>query len=110
MARSPRPRAADCSRALSSMGRSRVSRAGLPHADDVPGRVAEGRDPQVALRVRRGDDLAALRDDALERFVDLLDEDVGPHARLAGNQLFGGEMPDHMAAAVRETRLVSVGA
>src|SRR6266542_2452821 len=48
--------------------------------------VADGGHPEVAFPIRRLDDLAAVGNDLLERFVDTLDEDVRPHACIPGNR------------------------
>jgi hypothetical protein len=42
----------------------------LPDADQVPRWVAERRDPQIALRIRRRHDLSALRHDLVQRRID----------------------------------------
>jgi hypothetical protein len=58
----------------------------LPDTDHVPGGIAEGRYPQIALWIRWGHNLPALSDGHLQRLIDPLNEDVGDDARLTGNR------------------------
>ena len=84
------------------------ARAALPHADDVPGRVAESRYPEVALRVGRGDDLASFCDDLVERGVDALDVDVGKKAGLSCDREVGHEVADDVTGRILKARMVWV--
>jgi hypothetical protein len=85
------------------------ARAALPDANYVSGGISESRYPQVALRVRPRDNLAALSDNLLQRLIDPLDEDVGQDAPFASNRQVGHEVPDHVRGAVLEARIVPVG-
>src|SRR5262249_51415087 len=80
----------------------------LPHADDVPSRVAERRDAQVAFGIGSRLDLCALRDGLVERLTDALDEDVRPVARVAGRREVAYEVPDYVAGSILERRVVAV--
>jgi hypothetical protein len=55
----------------------------LPNAHDVAGRVTEGRDPEVSLRVRGLDDLTTMCDDPLDNIVDMIDIDERQQPGLA---------------------------
>jgi hypothetical protein len=70
------------------------ARAVLPDADDIAGGIAEERDPQVALRVRLGHDLAAAGSDRLQRLVEVLNEDVDADAVLTGDRVVAAEVAD----------------
>src|SRR6266511_4063517 len=84
-------------------------RALLPEADDVPGGIAERRDPQVALRIRRRQNFRAGSDYFLQRLIYPLDENIREDARLSGNRQIGHEVPDHVAASILEARIVALG-
>jgi hypothetical protein len=82
----------------------------LPHADHVPWRVAERGYPKVAFRIRRRNNLAAVSNDLVERFVDTLDKDVRSHAGLAGNRQVRHEVADDVPGAILEARVVGIAA
>src|SRR5436190_14819983 len=80
----------------------------FPDADDVPRRVAERGDAEVALRVGRVDDLGAAGDRVLERRVDRGDVDVRPDAGGAGHGQLRHEVADDVPGGVLEARIVAV--
>src|SRR2546429_9074127 len=80
----------------------------FPDAHDVPRRVAERGDAEVALRVGRVDDLGTAGDRVLERGVDLRDVDVRPDARGAGDGQLRHEVADDVPGGVLEARIVAV--
>src|SRR5206468_388976 len=85
-------------------------RALLPDPDLVPRWVAEGRYPEVSFGVGLGHDLTAALDDLLDRLVEVLDEDVRPHARLARDGVIRAEVADDVPAAVLERRILALAA
>src|SRR5438552_2879835 len=97
-----------CLHAFGSESAGRAARALLPHAEHVPGRVAEDRHPEVAFGIRLRHELAAAGNDLLERLVDVLDEDMRPYSALAGDGVLGTEVADDVAGAVLERRVLSI--
>jgi hypothetical protein len=87
-----------------------LARPLLPDAYDVSARVADQRDPEVALGVRLRHDLGAVGGCLLERSVEALDEDVRADAALASDCVVGAEVPDDVAGAVLERRVLAVSA
>ena len=80
----------------------------LPDADHVPGGVAEGRYPQIALRIRRRHNLPTSSNNLLQRLIDPLNEDIRPDTRLSGNRHVDHEVSDHVAGSIREAGIVAI--
>src|SRR6266700_582341 len=83
-------------------------RTALPHAEHIARGIAEGGDPQIALRIRWRHEFAAVRSDPLQCVVDAPDVDVRQHPSLARNGEIGHPMADDMPGAVLEARIISV--
>src|ERR1039457_1573794 len=83
-----------------------LARAVLPDADDVARGVADGCDGSIAFLVGQGDHLCAPLGRLAERVIELGDVDVGPDSGFPGGGQVGAPVPDDVAGAVAEARLV----
>src|SRR3954452_20623487 len=80
----------------------------LAHAHVVARRVVERGHREVALRIWRRGDLAAVGDHLVERLPDVADEHVGAHPAVAGHRQLGLEVADDVAGAVLEAVALAV--